>query len=209
MRYYIYIDKNFIKNIFASDEISDFEIEIVTYSMQEGETIYKSNNLSPRVDFSKDEFNEKEKIVEDKDKKKKRKGDIRTRNDNSLEISSSNANTYNKTIEKRYINIEEVSDMKNINFFHKLIKSIEYKCENYNNTLIFEKGIIINFKIINEENNENILLYINSKYFWIDKSLLNCDVNMLISLKSNVNICGYKLNTNTYNQVIKVIAIYM
>ena len=208
MRYYIYIDKNFIKNIFASDEINNFGIEIITYSVQEGETIQKSNNLSPRVDFSEDEFNEKEKILENDNKKKKRKGDIRKRNDNSLEISTSNANTYNKVIEKKYINIEEVSDIKNINFFHKMIMNIEDKCIK-DKRLIHETGNIIFYKLVNNENNDNIFLYINNKYYWIDKNLLNCDINMLIGLKSNISVCGYILNTNTYKKVIKVIAMYM
>ena len=209
MRYYIYIDKDFIKNIFASEEISNFDIEIIDYSIQEGETIQKSNNVSPRAYFSEDEFNEKENILENDNKKKKRKGDIRRRNDKSLDISTNNANTYNKVIEKRYINIEEVSDIKNINFFHKMIKNIEYKCENYTDKLVYENGTVIFYKFISNENKENILLYINNKYFWIDIKLLKCDINMLTILKSNLNICGYLLNTNTYNQVIKVISIYM
>ena len=210
MRYYIYLDKRFMKDIFASDGISDFEIDIMTYSLQEEETLYNSNSLSPRVDYSKDEFNEKEKITEKNNDKKKKKGDIRERKDNSLGLSSSKANTYNKTIEKRYINIEEVTDIKNMMFFDKMIKKIEYKCNDTSNRLILEEGII-NYINNNTKQNEDddIFININNKFFWLKKSLLNCDIAILSKINAKVNICGYCLNTYTQIRIIKVLAIYM
>ena len=211
MRYYFYIDKQFIKTIFASDGISNFDIDIITYSFQEGETIFKSNNFSPRVDYSEDEFKEKEKITEkDNNIKKKKKGDVRQRNDNSFEFSSGNSNTYNKTIEKRYINIEEVSDIKNMAFFDKMIKSIEGKC-NSKNKLYLETGIIYPCTgiLFCKSSEDNIFFCINGKFFWGDKKLLNCDINILNQIYANVTVCGFCLNPNSYNKMIKVIAIYI
>lgn len=213
MRYYIYLDKNFIKTIFASEGYSDFDIDIMTYSYQEGKTISNDNAFSPRVDYSEDEFNEKEKIKENENRKRKVRGDLRKRNDNSLTFSSSNSNTYNKIIERRYINIEDVSEIKNMSFFHNLLTNIENKCNNTSTGLILEIGKIfpcnINFYKDDKCNDNNQFFYINGKYFWIEKTLLNCDLKMLSNIKANVCVCGFSLNKNSHFEIIKAIAIYI
>lgn len=237
MRYYIYLDKNFIKTIFASEGYSDFDIDIMTYSFQEGRTISNDKTFSPRVDYSEDEFKEREKIKEvelKKDNQKnnynenkkansrkiKLRGDVRKRNDNSIMFSSSNSNSFNQITEKRYINIEDVSEIKNISFFHKLLTSIESKCNNCNNEkgityngLILEIGKIFpcNIKFNNDESycDNNQFFYVNGKYFWIEKKLLTCDLMMLSNIKSNVYVCGFSLNKGSNFEMIKAIAIYI
>ena len=49
MRYYLYLDKEFLKSLFASISEVDFDIEIMEFSIQKGETITKDINIAPNV----------------------------------------------------------------------------------------------------------------------------------------------------------------
>ena len=114
MRYYIYLDKDFLRTLFAILDDSNFNIDVVEYAVRKSYTNNNEISLDPSLEngCSYENFNKVE-----KDKKDSRDNNY---NNKRLRIEYDKGISYNIQTERKYINISDITDMKNINFYHKL-----------------------------------------------------------------------------------------
>ncbi len=217
MKYYVYIDKDFIKNLVAEENEINFDIEIMSYSIKNGKMETDNKSFSPNFEMGKDKNLEKEYEIENQksdsiEKKNKYRKNNKNRLDNSVNFTTSKSVTRNSETQMKYINIEDVAGMKNNQFFYNIVKYIEKNCYSTNN-LFLDRGMfnICNIKSLKKEyiDSNNIFININNRCFWLKKSILDCDINLLESMGCSINICGFCINNNQIGKVIKTIAIYI
>lgn len=180
MRMYIFLDKDIIKCL--APKISDisFDIDFFEYSEKRGYTT--NNNASVRPEIEKECRKEcKEEHLENKKR---------------VCFSEDLGVLCNVEVVKRYINIEDVSSIKNNNFYYNIVEKIPM-----DDRIKLISGIIKN---LNKDN------------FYIDniKFVINDEVyNKLIELYNNyceIQCLGYKINClNSDYDVYKPIAIYI
>lgn len=177
MRMYIYIDKDIIKCLAPKIPNISFDIDFFEYSEKRG---YTTNNTTCiRPDF------EKEGKKEGCENYRKRLG-----------ISEDLGVLCNTEIVKRYINIEDVSSVKNNNFYYNIIENIKP-----------DKRI---------RSISGIISKIDNGCFMIEKDKFLIDIQgqeKLVELYNNscsVTCIGYKINClNSPNDVFKTIAIFI
>ena len=56
MRYYLYLDRDFIQSLFGSIADSNFDIDVIEFSLNRSETVTKDFNVSPGVDIFKEKI---------------------------------------------------------------------------------------------------------------------------------------------------------
>lgn len=203
MRYYIYLDKKFLKNIYSVMNDSSFSIDVLELSEENGVKITNHVNVEPGFEKSCD------KNINDK-QNKHTKGIDRSRTNICYGYSKTNDS---KKI-RRYINIQDVTDIKCLGFYHNLLEKLQ--SNNLDEKIIIERGVLdVNFFKQSRENNldfENHNMFkINDSYICIDKSMLEINLNLLCYTNCNVTVLGYILNScfNEKYKVIKAIAIYI
>lgn len=192
MRYYVYIDKDLIKNLIASYSDINFSIDFVEYSLQKSCGNVNNIRTDPR----------KELIIDEKSKTKR----------NSKSISVDMGITSNITTERRYINISDVTDIKNISFYNNLIDKLKEVAKGENRAssrIIEEQGNIQ--KIRTRENSNNNLFFINNNYVWCDNKNAQTDMDFFTNMCGEVKVIGYNINEDTTRNinVLKAIAIYI
>lgn len=213
MRYYLYLDKNFLRSLFASIPDSDFDVEIMEFSIQKGETIVKDINIAPNANEMAGKATwQKDK---DKDKDSDDKTEIRKQVTGGVTFFAGEKNTYNTVVERRYINIEDISGIKNLAFYNKLVRKLEHICRE-NKCLHIEKGKIYPcklrtiYEVENEGYNKNNQFFcINDKYIWLDNNYLETDLFVLSTITSNVTVLGFAINNLSDTKILKAIAIYI
>jgi hypothetical protein len=215
MRYYLYLDKEFLKSLFASIPEVNFDVEIMEFSVQKGETCTKDINIAPNVNkvCGRAGWQKRDKDnMDDKDDK----GEWRNQVTGNVTFFAGEKNTYNTIAERRYINIEDVSGIKNLAFYNKLVKKLEEIC-NKENCLCIEIGSICPCKLKNlyrdvdetQYSKNNQFFYINNKYIWIDSNNLVTDLFFLSTVTSKVKVIGFEINQINDIKIIKAVAIFI
>lgn len=210
MRYYMYLDRDFLRNLFSVIDDNNFNIEVVEYSLRKSVTSNNALSVEPCVE-SGCEHEDSGKNDFEKNNSKFCKDD--RFNKERLEISYDKSKVCNIETQVKYINIDDVSDIKNTNFYHKLCENIKVKSTDNNSRIIEEKGYI---KIFNGKNrlkidNINNFFMINNSFVWIDNTKLQGDLELLSQMECEVKVIGYMMNCkkSVDNKILKAIAIYI
>ena len=210
MRYYIYIDRDFLKSLFSVIDDSDFNIEVIEYSLKKSITSNNAISLEPCVesgcgleDSRKNEF-EKNNTRFEKDEKF---------NKEKLGISYDKSKICNVETQIRYINIDDVSDIKNTNFYHNLCERIRSKVKETNSRIVEEIGYIKLYsgeKKFEFDENNNFFM-INNCFIWLDKTKLQGELKLLSQMSCEVKVIGYMMNCQNFkeNRILKAIAIFI
>ena len=209
MRYYLYIDRDFIQSLFGSIAESNFDIDIIESSLSKSQTVTRDFNVSPGVDV----FHEKG--CAKSEKEQQMTCDEHNKHINNFKAFVGEVNTYNTAVERRYINVEEVSGIKKQAFYYKLIEQIEkdIECEN----LCTLNGKICPCKLKNPFNDgvnraydeDNLFFNVESKYVWIEKEKLHSDLLFLSTITKQINVIGFTINKGEENEIVKAIALYI
>ena len=148
MRYYIYLDKPFLRTILGSIGELDFDIDVIEYSVIKS----YSNNNKLVVDPCIENGNNCE-IFKDTEKSKNKEESF---NSEKIRFGMDKGVSCNIQTERKYINISDISDMKNIGFYHKLITKVEQmKNRDINNRLYEGSGFITIYETRGENVKEN------------------------------------------------------
>lgn len=210
MRYYIYLDRMFIRTLFAVLDDFDFDIDVVEYAVRKSYT----NNNEISVDPSFENGNSCDTFKEiEKPKNNTKKNNF---SNERLRVGVDKEITYNIQTERKYINISDITDMKNISFYHKLVSSLEDLNNNKkDNRLYIEEGNIIMYDN-NKEGNDNIIsdnegfFRINNTCIWYDKEIIKYDISKLSYMNCKVKVVGYILNDDKeLKKVVKALAIFI
>ncbi len=210
MRYYLYIDKDFIQSLFGSIAESNFDIDIIESSLSKSQTVTRDFNVSPGVDVFHENGHAKS------EKETQMTCDEHNRQVNNFKAFVGEVNTYNTAVERRYINVEEVSGIKKQAFYYKLIEQIEkdIQCEN----LCKLNGKICPCKLKNPFTNgmgnraydeDNLFFNVEKKYVWVEKEKLHSDLLFLSTITKQINVIGFTINKGEENEIVKAIALYI
>ncbi|MCX8075055.1 MAG: hypothetical protein N2749_05665 [Clostridia bacterium] len=229
MRYYIYLDKSFLKSLFSAISDIDFDIGIVEFSTQKSYSTTQDYSIEPKFEkVNENEFKDTdiEGTIKNTDVKTKgeaniNKGIEKNKNLKSVGLSIDRSDTYQTSSSRKFINIEDISDIKNDNFYHKLVEGLYGDLKKYSN-ICFECGCISPCKLRNRYEFEsedassnwdtkNKFFKINDTYVWIDPEKLGTDLIFLSNIVDNVNVIGYNINEDKDRgyRIIKAVAIYI
>lgn len=215
MRYYIYLDKEFLRTLFSTEDNSGLNIDVFEFSITNSYTTNNNVSLNPGLENIKDDESFcKNDTVEDMSSSYKLGG----LNKQRVDVSYANSNSYNTQTQRRYLNIDDVVNIKNINFYHKLLENIrDTLTRSEDSRIILTNGFIypINKEVIDNINisdNENDDFFmINDMFVWYDKSKLNGSISLISNMYCKVNLVGYMMNCREYknNKILKAISIYI
>lgn len=211
MRYYIYMDKEFLRKLFAIFESANFNIDIFEFSVRNSYTINNNLSIDPSVervgdseDFSKKDWDDDySSSARDSCSNRKRVG-----------VSYDNGNSYNYQTEKKYLNISDITDMKNMAFYHDLLEKIKLNVSRGDDSRIFEETGFIKVNNNREEISEGDSFFmVNNSFIWYDKDKLQGNIQLLMKMSCKIKVIGYKMNClddkiSPYN-ILKAIAIYI
>ncbi len=207
----MYIDKEFLKNLVAISGELDFDIQYVEYSVE--------NSCSNRNDISVRPYAEKLCDSNKEARNSNMKGRDRSCrnsdcNKESIGVFYDKSKSCNTSIQRRYINIEDVSDMKNIRFYHNLLEGIRGNSRDANTSICEEYGyinILENSRAADEFGNECKICQINDTYVWYDETKVAGNIKFISNITSKVNFIGYKLNEDESRgkRIAKAIAIFI
>lgn len=208
MRYYIYLDKEFLRTLFSIFSDSNFNIDVFEFSVRNSYTVNNNISLDPSIERAKDS--------EDVSKKDWEGNFSSTARDNlgrreRVGVSYDNGNSYNCQTERKYLNITDITDMKNMAFYHDLFEKIRQNVSRDSNTRIFkEEGFIKTSNNRDFESDNDKFFMINDSFIWYDKEKLNGDIKILQEMSCKINVVGYKMNCiENDNNILKAIAIYI
>lgn len=180
MRLYIYLNRDIIKCVAARISDISFDIDFFEYSEKRGYS--KNCNTSVRPGFENNKKYDCNK-VENFDKSR-------------IDILGEKGTLCNVQIEKRFINIEDVSAIKNNNFYYNIIDKLP---------------IDDRIKKI-----EGRISELTQRYFMMgtNRFLINEEIyqDLVEIFENGCDICiiGYKINClNAENDVFRTIAIYI
>lgn len=210
MRYYIYLDREFLRTLFSIFKDADFNIDVFEFSVRNSYTLNNNISLDPSMerggdceDFSKKDWN-KDFTSSARDSNSNR---------NRFGVSYDRGNSYNYQTERKYLNITDITDMKNMAFYHDLFEKLKSTTDRSDNKRIFkEEGFIKLNRNKEFEENNNMFFMINNSFVWYDLSKLQGDIKILSEMRCRVNVVGYKMNClddNESNDILKAIAIYI
>ena len=209
MRYYVYLDKELLQTLFSVVEDTNFDIEVVEYSVRKNYGTSNEISIAPGCENISDSEVGTEKNKDDKENKRIKSGNICKEH---IGVSYEHNNSYNIQTEKRYINIEDIANMKNNAFYHKLIKMMNKEVEKEDSRVVMERGIICALRNNSVENVKDGFFIINNNYIWFDKSKLNEDINLFCSMNCQMNVIGYMINCEVKEEggnILKAIAIFI
>lgn len=209
MRYYLYVDKDFIQSLFGSIAESNFDIEVIEFSLNKSQTVTQEFNVAPGVDI----FHEKGLMKSEKESNVN--CDEHKRQMNNFKAFAGEVNSYNTAVERKYINIEEVSGIKKQAFYYKLIEQIEKDISSEN--LCTLSGKICPCRLKNPFNTEsnraytddNLFFNVGDKYVWLEKDKLHSDLLFLSTITKQINVIGFTINKGEENEIVKAIALYI
>ena len=121
MRFYLYLDKNFLKILFSTNEKMDFDIEVVECSIRKSNSVNNILRVEPRSEKICDDENLKREDIKDNISCNYKEGNVRKE---GMFISYGVDNNRSEQTERRFINIDDITDMKNNNFYHILIENM-------------------------------------------------------------------------------------
>lgn len=211
MRYYIYLDKPFLRTLFAVLDESNFNIDVFEYAVRRSYTNNNELSLDPSLENGKSC-----EIFKDNDKDKKRAKNSNFNNER-LRVGFEKEVSCNVQTEKRYINISDIVDMKNIGFYHKLIVNIEnINKDRSDNRLYIDEGYITVYDTDNSRDNEKNFdskdgfFRIDNTCIWYDKEKLQGDISLLSCMSCKIKVVGYLVSCiESSNKVVKALAIFI
>lgn len=217
MRYYIYLDKEFLKSLFSSIPDSKFDIGIVDFTTQKSYSVTNGVGTAPSIDNRNgiEEYHDDDKK---KCKKSKNNGKV-----THVGVNVDRSDTYQYSTTRRYINIEDISQIKNNYFYHELVLELEKILGDHKEkNMCYEQGNIFPCKLNNrfrendndediKEDKNNIFFRINHTYVWLDSKKLNTDITFLCNILDKVKVVGYEVCNNIMPgyKVVKAIAVYI
>ena len=170
MRYYLYLDKDFLRSLFSIFDSANFNIDVFEFSVRNSYTINNNLSVDPSVEKNKDMEDYSKKDWKDnfsssaRDSKSSRK---------RVGVSYDNGNSYNYQTEKKYLNISDITDMKNMAFYHDLLEKIKNNnCRDDESRIIIEEGFIKTNNNRSMENDIDNFFMINDCFIWYDKTKL-------------------------------------
>ncbi|MDD3303448.1 MAG: hypothetical protein PHP54_00850 [Clostridia bacterium] len=211
MRYYIYLDREFLRTLFSVLGNTDFNIEVVEFSIRKSFTKNNAFLIDPCIE-SINQCEEFCKEDEDKNRNGKKKDTI---GKERLGARYDQGNSCNIQTEKRYLNIEDITNMKNINFYHTLLESIQNMSRADDSRIVEETGYIkLNrneTSRLESSNKTDEFFMINDTFVWIDNTKLNGDLSLLCDMSCKIKVIGYRMNCQDAvgNPIIKAIAIFI
>ncbi len=210
MRYYIYLDKCFLRNLFSTLTTSNFDIEVVEYSVRKCSTVNNQLSVDPNVEsiceVEKDKSSVNKKNIQKryKDEKLSKQG---------LHAQYGYGNTSTIETQRRYINIEDITQMKNNTFYHNLIEKLNNQNSRNDKRIIIEDGFIELYKredMFKEDKTNDSFFMINDKYIWYDKNILQGDIDLMAQMACKIKVIGYTVSCLEKEQkVVKAIAIFI
>lgn len=180
MRLYIYLNKNVIKCIAANIKNISFDIDFFEYSEKRGYTTNGNTWIRPEI--------------ENEVLKREEKKECNT--ETKISVSKEHGILCNLECEKRYINIEDVSSIKNNCFYYNILEKIP-----------LDDRIKLNSGIISKLTDNNF--YIGKDKYLINKEIFS-DLYELYENICEITVIGYKMNCkNSDIDIFKVIGIYI
>lgn len=211
MRYYIYLDREFLRILFSVVEEGNFDIEVLEYSLRKSVTTNNELSVEPCLENMNDCENSSKNDNEKKNSKYSKEGVF---NKERVGVSYDNSKSCNVQTEIKYINIEDVSDIKNTSFYHKLLISLKDQINDNSSRIIEEIGYmkVDNNPSRNElkQGNDNFFM-INDTFVWIDNTKLQGNLRLLSQMGCELKVIGYMMNCKNSNsgKIIKAIAIFI
>lgn len=203
MRYYIYLDKCFIRNIYSVIEGANFSIDVLELTEECGCRTNNNINIEPGCENTRD-FNVKSKSEHENNYEK---NIDRKRTNICYGYSKC---TDNRKI-KRYINIQDVTDIKCTKFYHNLLEELRNIVKT-DKRVVIESGMVkLNSREKVKNINNNDILRINDSYVFFNKDEVDIDMELICYTECKLNVVGYVLNDNFNNgyKLLKAIAIYI
>lgn len=221
MRYYIYLDKDFLRSLFAIFKNAEFNIDVFEFSVRNSYTLNNNISLDPSIERGKD--------CEDYAKKDWKDDYSSSARDNRANrervgISYDNGNSYNYQTERKYLNITDITDMKNMAFYHDLLEKIRTTMFRDESDRIFKETGYIKLNQNREEKEESQkkdkFFMINDSFVWYDSSKLQGDITLMQEMCCKIHVVGYKMNCTEVeederefakpsNNILKAIAMYI
>lgn len=209
MRYYIYLDRALLRILFSALSNIDFDIEVVEYSVRKSYSTNNQLSVDPSMEKIKDCENScREEIEKDKS------GGCRSSclNKERVGFGYDYGNSYNLQTEKRYINIEDITDMKNTSFYHNLLENLRSTTRGEEDRVIEEEGYIKCGSRAegNPVLNENFFM-VNDTFIWFNQDLLQGDITLLSEMACKVKVIGYQMNCkeDRGHKIVKAISIFI
>ncbi len=217
MRFYMYIDKDFLKNLVSVSGNLDFNIQFIEYAVENSFTNRNDISVKPFFEKAGDKSCEIHGVYNDKDDEKNSKQKSRRSGNigkDGVGFSFDNSVMQSISTEKKYINIEDISDMKNINFYHNLVESIRNTTRDSASNITEEYGFLDSLSYLRSDKDygESCKIFkVNESYIWYDKSKLVSDIDFLTNISSKVNVIGYTLNKDEQRnkKIMRAIAIFV
>lgn len=211
MRYYIYLDREFLRILFSVLGEDNFNIEVLEYSLRKSVTTNNELSLEPSLENINDCENSCKNESEKSDLKYLKNGEF---NKEKLEVSYDKSKSCNVQTEIKYINIEDVSDIKNTSFYHKLLEDLRKNINDNTSRIVEEVGYIKIENSLNrievKENNDDFFM-INESFVWIDNTKLQGNLKLLSLMGCEIKVIGYMMNCKNSNngKILKAIAIFI
>ena len=176
----MYLNKDMIKCIAARLSDVSFNIDFFEYSEKKGYSTNNNTVLRPEIENWNKNYQDKRECF----------------GRNSVGISNENGNLCNFQIEKRYINIEDVSSIKNNQFYYDILEKLPL-----DNRIKEVKGKITSLSEISFNIQDNKFLIDDTLYGMLKELYENvCDIVVM----------GYKINClNQEYDIFKIITIYI
>lgn len=210
MRYYIYLDKEFLRTLFSVFDDNNLNIEVVEFSIRKS---FSKNNAF-LIDPCVENIKQCEEFCREGDREDR--GGMKKDNIGKEKVGArfDHGNSYSVQTEKRYLNIEDITNMKNIHFYHKLLEDI-CTTGKKGDRILEEVGYIkINrndSRRLTSNNESDDFFMINDSFVWIDKTKLNGNLELLSQMSCKIKVIGYMMNCKeeSKNNIIKAIAIFI
>ena len=200
MRYYIYLDKELIKNIYSVMGNVDFSIDFLEFSEENITRVNNHVNIEPSRENSCDI-----------DKKK-----YRNVNRKRTSLSYDYSTSLDKKKARRYINIQDITDIKCLGFYHDLLSKLDTNVRGEDDKICKEVGTIEPYIFKgNRDNNlsfdNDIIFKINNSYICYNKEKMCMNLNLISTTNCKINVIGYTLNScfNENYKLLKAIAMYI
>lgn len=210
MRYYIYLDRDFLKNLVSVLDEKDFDLEFVEYILQDTYSDSNAGYVRPCLENITEKDRQFEAEKEDKFEIKKK--EICISKDN-VTMSFDKAHTTSKIVQRKYTNIEDITDIMNQEFYHNLLKKLGYSNNREKSRISFDYGYVekIDNNARNEYDSKQKIFKLNSNYIWYDETNLKSDINFVCNIFDKVNVISYNINENEQRgaKIAKAIAIFI
>ncbi len=211
MRYYLYQDKDAIKNIYASLENATFALETIEY-------------IEQRCDINAENGFFEAKIHEG------------IKNGGKIEGGIDGANSRSITKISAYGNLEDIKNIHQNRFYHKLVEHIKkvggdkaneirQRDDIDNNRIYFKKGKVLPYVYpkdgngdynkreisSNEQSGKDKFALIDDTYLWLNADNISQDISLIGNITDEINTLGYVVKNSTQRspKVVKVLAMYI